>query len=202
MVFWELITIHGVPEQMARLNDIFNKIELYDETQIKTLIDEIKQNLVSIESKGDTLNVFLDIIIPGKALFDFFKVLDEAEKVALANDTIIIYNVIERNSGRSQGVKPLISDLAQYFKYNTWAYSYNSETQTITEDEEVIAKVGLFKLEMKTAVIQNALMYAILVVQSLILFIAYVKRMFYVIILALMAPVMVVFDFFSKSLSK
>ena len=42
------------------------------------------------------------------------------------------------------------------------------------------------------------IMYAILVAQSLILFIAYVKRLFYVILLAMMAPVVVVFDFFQK----
>lgn len=48
------------------------------------------------------------------------------------------------------------------------------------------------------SVIQNALMYAILVAQSLIFFIAYTKRLFYVIMLILMAPVVVVMDFFTK----
>ena len=47
-------------------------------------------------------------------------------------------------------------------------------------------------------VIQGALMYAILVAQSLIFFIAYAKRLFYVIILILVAPVIVVYDFFTK----
>lgn len=48
------------------------------------------------------------------------------------------------------------------------------------------------------SVIQNALLYAILVVQSLIFFISYTKRLFYVIMLILMAPIVVVFDFFTK----
>ena len=46
--------------------------------------------------------------------------------------------------------------------------------------------------------IQNMIMYSILVGQSVILFISYIKRLFYVILLAMMAPVVVVFDFFKK----
>lgn len=48
------------------------------------------------------------------------------------------------------------------------------------------------------AVIQNAIMYVLLVSYSLVFFISYTKRLFYVIMLILMAPIVVVFDFFMK----
>lgn len=88
-------------------------------------------------------------------------------------------------SGASVTASRLITDLATYFRYN----AYNKERRTtnttgVTDGDEIR--------------IQNMLMYAILVVQSLILFIAYIKRLFYVILLAMMAPVVVVFDFFQK----
>ena len=41
-------------------------------------------------------------------------------------------------------------------------------------------------------------MYAILVAQSLILFISYIKRLFYVIVLGLMSPAVVAYDFFKR----
>ncbi len=46
--------------------------------------------------------------------------------------------------------------------------------------------------------ISGALLYALLVAQSLIFFISYAKRLFYIIILILMAPIVVVYDFFTK----
>lgn len=85
------------------------------------------------------------------------------------------------NTGASNP-RSLISNLAQYFKKTSWSYGENS-------------------WKASKVVIQNALMYAILVVQSLIFLIAYVKRLFYVILLAVMAPVVVVYDFFNKAIS-
>ena len=86
--------------------------------------------------------------------------------------------------GNSKGVR-LIADLAEYFRYN----SYSKETRPLNVTGIKNAK------EIR---IQNMIMYAILVAQSLILFISYVKRLFYVILLAMMAPIVVVFDFFQK----
>lgn len=76
----------------------------------------------------------------------------------------------------------LISNLAQYFKTTSWSYGNNS-------------------WKASKVVIQNAIMYAVFVVQSLIFLIAYAKRLFYVILLAIMSPVVVVYDFFNKSIS-
>lgn len=123
---------------------------------------------------------------------------------AYLTDTFADLVAISNAAVTGTGNNILISDLAGYFKYNTWTYSV-STTGTVTnstQQEEKVEWIGGIKTKQAKTSVVNALMYAILVVQSLILFIAYVKRMFFVIILALMAPVMVVFDFVNKSLGK
>lgn len=77
----------------------------------------------------------------------------------------------------------LIYNLASYFKTNSWGITGGGGWGT--------TKV----------VLQNAIMYAILVVQSFIFLIAYIKRLFFVVILAMMAPAVVVYDFFNKTMS-
>lgn len=79
----------------------------------------------------------------------------------------------------------LISDLATYFRYNSYTKKLRTTNVTGLKNGNGIQ-------------IQNMIMYTILVTQSLVLFIAYVKRLFYVILLAMMAPIVVVFDFFQK----
>ena len=91
------------------------------------------------------------------------------------------YKYYVKKEGSGSG-KSLIANLAQYFKNAAWTFGSNSwKTDKV--------------------VIQNAIMYAILVVQSFIFLIAYVKRLFYVIMLAMMAPAVVVYDFFNKTIS-
>ncbi len=91
----------------------------------------------------------------------------------------------ENGDDVSGGSKRLIADLAAYFRYNSYSKELRSTNKTgVTTGDNIE--------------IENMIMYAILVVQSLILFISYVKRLFYVILLAMMAPVVVVFDFFQK----
>ncbi len=91
-----------------------------------------------------------------------------------------IYNKDVLGQGGSQ--KSLAANLAQYFKEAAW------EVET-----------GSWKAS--KIVIQNAILYAILVVQSFMFLLSYIKRVFFVIILALLAPAVVVYDFFNKSFS-
>lgn len=80
----------------------------------------------------------------------------------------------------------IIADLATYFRYGA-AFPTGGIVETVKGLKNVT-----------NIQIQSQIMYAILVVQSVILFIAYIKRLFYVIMLAMMAPIVVVFDFFQK----
>lgn len=73
----------------------------------------------------------------------------------------------------------VISNLASFFKETAWIVGDNS-----------------WKAD--TVSLPIAIMYAILVSQSLIFFISYSKRLFYIIMLVLMAPIVVVFDYMMK----
>jgi hypothetical protein len=74
-----------------------------------------------------------------------------------------------------------ITMMAEYFRKNS--YVRDNPEVDLTADEIYLP---------------NAIMYVIFVVQSMLYFFSYLKRLFYVIILAVMAPVIVVFDFFNK----
>lgn len=82
------------------------------------------------------------------------------------------------NEGLSNN-NAVVRNLAKYFK----EYAWTRETGAWRSN-----KVS----------IQNAIMYVIFVCYSLVFFISYTKRLFYVIMLILMAPIVVVFDFFMK----
>lgn len=88
-------------------------------------------------------------------------------------------NIIEQYVLKQKSEKSVIYNLATYFK------------ETSFEVSETGWKAS-------KSVIQNAIMYVLLVCYSLVFFISYTKRLFYVIMLILMAPMVVVFDFFMK----
>ena len=44
-----------------------------------------------------------------------------------------------------------------------------------------------------------AILYSIFVIQSIMYFIAYLKRFFYILVLALFAPLVVIYDFLTKT---
>ena len=92
----------------------------------------------------------------------------------------IVKIVKEESSGLERRVS-FIDNLAKYFK------RFSHET--------VIANNKLVK---GNPIIANQIMYAILVVQSIMLLIAYIKRLFYVLLLSMLAPLVVVMDFFQK----
>lgn len=91
---------------------------------------------------------------------------------------------VSKTSSSDATTVNIIQDLGDYFKGAAF-----------------YADVSNGQWKKNTASIQNAIMYTILVVQSILYFFAYIKRLFYVIILALMAPVMIVYNFFVKSIS-
>lgn len=107
-------------------------------------------------------------------------VLQDLYKLKAASNTNS--GTYKEGSGKSSR---LIADLASYFKQNAAEKTFRDTNKTGLKNSGNIN-------------IENMIMYAILVVQSLILFIAYIKRLFYVIMLAMMAPIVVVYDFFQR----
>lgn len=73
-----------------------------------------------------------------------------------------------------------ITMMAQYFRKNS--YMPSSEKSLVAED----------------IYLPNCIMYLIFVIQSMLYFFSYMKRLFYVVVLALLGPVIIVFDFFMK----
>lgn len=78
-----------------------------------------------------------------------------------------------------------IANMGQFFKDTAWTY----ET-----DED--GKISGWTANQLT--LQGAILYAMFIVQSIMFFFAYLKRFFYVVILAMLAPVIVVYDFLGK----
>ena len=89
--------------------------------------------------------------------------------------------MIEANTGVEKRVS-FITNLGKYFKEFSYATTV-SKNSKIVKSEPIIS---------------NQIMYAILVVQSVMLFISYLKRLFFVLLLGMMAPFVVVVDFFQK----
>ncbi|MCX8074429.1 MAG: hypothetical protein N2749_02440 [Clostridia bacterium] len=85
-------------------------------------------------------------------------------------------------NGKATDVIMPIATLADYFRKSA-----------------LVAKEGAIVATKNS--VENSIMYTIFVAQSLLFFFAYVKRLFYIIILAIMAPIMVVYDFINKSVA-
>ena len=89
-----------------------------------------------------------------------------------------------------KGVEPLqiITDMATFFKESAWTYETNENGEVTGWTNSKINYEGAF-------------LYVIFFVQSLAFFIAYIRRFFYVVILALLAPAVILYDFFVKSMT-
>lgn len=183
----------------GKSDDAYSKKLYYD---VSALLDEG----ISLSSDGDAAS------IPGVGIFksvvhsmENLKVVDRITKQNYSqrkicgddgkqqcsesdinyDQNIYLYckalsDVFDNSVAKQASSVNIFTNLASFFKETAWTTSATG-------------------WRANKSVIQNALMYAILVVQSLILFIAYVKRLFYVTILAMMAPIVVVMDFFNKS---
>ncbi len=84
----------------------------------------------------------------------------------------------------------LIANLGAFFKKA--AFTYN--TKTNDDGTEEITGWRASKIS-----VTGALLYAIFVFQSCIYFLTYVKRLFYIIMLSMFGPLVVIYDFFLKS---
>lgn len=108
--------------------------------------------------------------------------VEELEAMYSANDVNsswfqYVRSAFEKYKGYSSGVLPnVISSLGEYFKLQSEDTSDGSLNYIAIT------------------------LYAILIVQSIMLLISYIKRVFYVTLLALLAPVVVIYDFFMSAI--
>lgn len=101
------------------------------------------------------------------------------------------------NGSTAQGnTQDLIANLGYFFKKT--AYVYNTETTTDEDGNEAQEVTGWRASKLS---VTGALLYAIFIFQSCMYLIMYVKRLFYVIMLSMFGPIVVIYDFFMKSAS-
>lgn len=93
-----------------------------------------------------------------------------------------------KNSNAGDVKVNIIANLAEALKESAFMYRTDKE-----------GKVTGWKPT--TVSVSGALLYAIFIAQSLLYFLSYLKRFFYIIVLAIMAPAIVLFDFLGKAIA-
>ena len=96
--------------------------------------------------------------------------------------------ILKEDDDIKKNPEELIANMGEYFKKNVY---------TVKTD-----KYGnITGWAYSHITLQGALLYTIFVTQSILFFFAYVKRFFYVIVLSIMAPLVVIYDFLGKAVS-
>ncbi len=111
---------------------------------------------------------------------------DSSEYInAQVQEIVVEYAYRNKKYGSLQneeGNFPIIGKLGEYFKTSAWYTDIEGGGWSPS-----------------SASIVGATLYTIFVFQSLMFFIAYIKRFFYVVILSVIAPLVIIYDFFVKS---
>ena len=102
--------------------------------------------------------------------------------------------IISAATGVKASTTDIIANLGQFFKQS--AYVYTTEE---VEDESGGKKEVVTGWRASKVSVTGALLYAIFLFQSCMYFITYVKRLFFVIMLSMFGPLVVIYDFFMKS---
>ena len=96
----------------------------------------------------------------------------------------------------STSATDIIAGLGSFFKQSAYVYTTEEVTNGTGDTGEVITGWRASKLS-----VTGALLYAIFIFQSCMYLIMYVKRLFYVMMLSMFGPIVVIYDFFMKSAS-
>lgn len=114
------------------------------------------------------------------AFKEFGSVISSQTDITMVGQFLYYVDLANNKQGKDVKSAP-VSQLANYFKYSAFEVS----------GDGIMAK---------TVNPVFCFLYTIFVFQSLLYFFAYIKRFFYIIVLALMAPIVIVYDFVSKIL--
>lgn len=102
--------------------------------------------------------------------------------------------IISAAQGGSAKTTDIIANLGQFFKQSAYTYTTEETTDSTGNKKETIVGWRATKIS-----VTGALLYAIFIFQSCMYFIMYVKRLFYVMMLSMFGPIVVIYDFFMKS---
>ena len=127
----------------------------------------------------------------------------------IINDTTLCDSIAQKRLeidgyiiNAAQGVKTnttdIIANLGKFFKES--AYTYTTEGTDSSDSSDSSSKKETIVGWRATKVsVTGALLYAIFIFQSCMYLIMYVKRLFYVMMLSMFGPIVVIYDFFMKS---
>lgn len=130
------------------------------------------------EAYGKTIDEVKDIL-GAKGISTVIKYRMQCDKY--------IWNVA--NGGTAEGSsRDIIASLGYFFKKAAFIYDTDDSGEVVGWRASKVSVVG-------------ALIYGIFIVQSTMYLFTYLRRLFYVMMLAMFGPIVVVYDFFSKSVS-
>ena len=102
--------------------------------------------------------------------------------------------IISAATGVKSSTTDIIANLGQFFKQSAYVYTTEEVQTSSGSKKEVVTGWRASKVS-----VTGALLYAIFLFQSCMYFITYVKRLFFVIMLSMFGPIVVIYDFFMKS---
>lgn len=102
--------------------------------------------------------------------------------------------IISAATGVKASTTDIIANLGQFFKQSAYVYTTEEVDTSSGDKKEVVTGWRASKVS-----VTGALLYAIFLFQSCMYFITYVKRLFFVIMLSMFGPIVVIYDFFMKS---
>ena len=169
----------------------------------KKLKDEADK--AQFDTKG---NVYMYQII--KSTEDYNNLIDSCNKQILEAQT-----EMKKDGASKSGLKSKIFSIRMQMLYAQayYEYIYEGNDKYVPKASDTISSLGEYFRKSSWYVdtdsgawaptsmnVVSATCYAIFVVQSLMFLVAYLKRFFYVIILSVIGPIVVVYDYFIKSI--
>lgn len=155
----------------------------------------LEESKGTFDEWGDTIEQWFNDFINNKDLKNekaYRMIMDVQKLIKGYWDPLInaheIYVEGTRGSTTEATAETLISNMGQFFKDSAWTYETDENGNIKGWTPSKVSLTG-------------AMLYTIFIVQSIMFFFAYLKRFFYVVILAMLAPVIVVYDFLGKVMS-
>lgn len=179
--------------QLTNNNAVSN--EVADALETTIYFQSIEDSKSTLDEWGDAIEQWFNDFINNKDLRNekaYRMIMDVQKLIKGYWDPLInaheIYVEGTRGSTTEATAETLISNMGQYFKDAAWTYETDDNGNIVGWTPSKVSLTG-------------AMLYTIFIVQSIMFFFAYLKRFFYVVILAMLAPVIVVYDFLGKVMS-
>lgn len=169
----------------------------------KTDLDKQKEN-----SKLDTEKGYLYTIVTSTE--DYNKIMDECDKQITQAK-----NELTKEGANKSALKTKIFayNLQKLYASAYYEYVYDGDDKYTPKASDTISSLGDYFKEVSWYVdtdngdwaptsmnVVGAICYGVFIIQSLLFLVSYFKRFFYVIILSLIGPIVVIFDYMSKAM--